>query len=262
MKVAIVGRPNVGKSLLLNALLGEERAIVSDLPGTTRDAIDTLLDFEGQSMILIDTAGIKRRGRVGVGVAQYSVIRSLRAIERADVVLLVLDATEPVVDQDVHIAGYIQQAAKGITLVVNKWDLVMNVSRDELSKYIRERLKFVSYAPVLYTSAKLRQGTEKVITTAQQIYQARLQRIPTAQVNSLVQQVVAAHNPPRSGGRQLKFLYATQAEVNPPTFVFSVNDSKLVHFSYRRYLENKLRQSFGFEGTPLRLVFKTRGEEC
>jgi GTP-binding protein len=243
----------------LNALLGEERAIVSDLPGTTRDAIDTRLDFDGQSVILIDTAGIKRRGRVGVGIAQYSIIRALRAIERADIVLLVLDATEPVVAQDVHIAGYIQQAAKGITLVVNKWDLVMNVNRAELTKYIRDRLKFVSYAPVLYTSAKLRQGTDKVIAMARQIYQARLRRIPTARLNSLLQQVVAAHNPPRRGGKQLKLLYATQAEVNPPTFVFSVNDAELVHFSYRRYLENKLRQSFGFEGTPLRLVFKTRG---
>jgi GTP-binding protein len=259
MKVAIVGRPNVGKSMLLNALLGEERAIVSDLPGTTRDAIDTLLDFDGQSVILIDTAGIKRRGRVGEGVAQYSVIRALRAIDRADVVLLVLDATELVVAQDVHIAGYIQQATKGIVLVVNKWDLVMNISMAEFSKHIRDRLKFVSYAPVLYTSAKLRQGTDKVIAMARQVYQVRLKRMPTAEVNSLVQQVVAAHSPPRSGGKQLKFLYATQAEVNPPTFVFFVNDTGLMHFSYRRYLENKLRQSFGFDGTPLRLIFKTRG---
>ncbi len=262
MKVAIVGRPNVGKSMLLNTLLGEPRAIVSDIPGTTRDAIDTLLDFDEQSVLLIDTAGIKRRGRVGVGVAQYSVIRALRAIDRADVVLLVFDATEMVVAQDVHIAGYIQQAAKGIALVVNKWDLVMNSSKTECSKYIRNKLKFVPYAPVLYISAKLGQGTDKVIAQAQQIYQERLKRIPTAEVNSLVQRVVATHSPPRSGKKQLKILYATQAEVNPPTFVFFVNDTGLVHFSYRRYLENRLRQSFGFSGTPLRLVFKTRGEQC
>jgi len=262
MKVAIVGRPNVGKSMLLNALLGEPRVIVSDVPGTTRDAIDTQLDFEGQSVLLIDTAGIKRRGRVGVGIAQYSVIRALRAIDRADVVILVLDATELVVAQDVHIAGYIQQAAKGIALVVNKWDLVVNSSKTECSEYIRSKLKFVPYAPVLYTSAKLGQGTDKVITQAQKIYQERLKRIPTAEVNSLVQRAVATHSPPRSGKKQLKMLYATQAEVNPPTFVFFVNDSGLVHFSYRRYLENRLRQSFGFDGTPLRLVFKTRGEQC
>ena len=262
MKVAIVGRPNVGKSMLLNALLGEPRVIVSDVPGTTRDAIDTQLDFEGQSVLLIDTAGIKRRGRVGVGIAQYSVIRALRAIDRADVVILVLDATELVVAQDVHIAGYIQQAAKGIALVVNKWDLVVNSSKTECSEYIKSKLKFVPYAPVLYTSAKLGQGTDKVITQAQKIYQERLKRIPTAEVNSLVQRAVATHSPPRSGKKQLKMLYATQAEVNPPTFVFFVNDSGLVHFSYRRYLENRLRQSFGFDGTPLRLVFKTRGEQC
>ncbi|MCJ7764082.1 MAG: ribosome biogenesis GTPase Der, partial [Dehalococcoidales bacterium] len=260
MKIAIVGRPNVGKSMLLNTLLGESRVIVSDVPGTTRDAIDTLLDFNGQNVLLIDTAGIKRRGRVGVGVAHYSVIRALRAIDRADVVLLVFDATEMVVAQDVHIAGYIQQAAKGIALVVNKWDLVVDSNKTECSEYIMSKLKFVPYASVLYTSAKLGQGTDKVIAQAQQIYKERLRRIPTAEVNSVIQRVVATHSPPRSGKKQLKILYATQAEVNPPTFVFFVNDTELVHFSYRRYLENKLRQAFGFDGTPLRLIFKPRGE--
>jgi GTP-binding protein len=174
----------------------------------------------------------------------------------------VLDAAELVVAQDVHIAGYIQQAAKGIALVVNKWDLVMDSSKTECSKYIRNKLKFVPYAPVLYTSAKLGQGTDKVIAQAQQIYQERLKRIPTAEVNSVVQRAAANHSPPRSGKKQLKMLYATQAEVNPPTFVFFVNDTALVHFSYRRYLENRLRQSFGFDGTPLRLVFKARSEQC
>ncbi|HEX79394.1 MAG TPA: ribosome biogenesis GTPase Der [Dehalococcoidia bacterium] len=262
IRIAIVGRPNVGKSMLLNALLGEPRVIVSDVPGTTRDAIDTQLDFEGQSVLLIDTAGIKRRGRVGKGIAQYSVLRSLRAIDRADVVLLVLDATELVVAQDVHIAGYIQQAARGIALVVNKWDLVVNSNKTECSKYVRNKLKFVPYAPVLYTSAKLGQGTDKVIPRAQQIYRERLKRIPTTKVNSVIQRAAATHIPPRSGKKQLKMLYATQADVNPPTFVFFVNDSELVHFSYRRYLENRLRQSFGFDGTPLRLIFKNRSEQC
>ena len=260
MKVAIVGRPNVGKSMLLNALLGGERVIVDDTPGTTRDAIDTLLDFDGQSVLLIDTAGIRRRGRLGVGVERYSVIRALRALDRADITLLVLDATELVTAQDMHIAGYIQQAAKGIVLVVNKWDLVVDKSPVEFTGYIREQLKFMSYAPVLCVSAKLGEGVDKIMPEACQVYQQRLKRLSTAAVNDVIQQAAAAHNLPRIGGKRLKILYATQAEVNPPTFVFFVNDAKLIHFSYRRYLENKLRQSFGFTGTPLRLIFKTKGE--
>ena len=260
MKVAIVGRPNVGKSMLLNALLGGERAIVDDVPGTTRDAIDTLFDFDGQSVLLIDTAGIRRRGRLGIGVERYSVLRALRAINRADVVLLMLDATEMVTAQDTHIAGYIQQAVKGIVLVVNKWDLVADKNIKEYNNHIRRQLKFMSYAAVLYISAKFGQGVDRVMPEVCRVYQERFKRLPTAAVNSVVQQAVAAHNLPRAGAKQLKILYATQAEVNPPTFVFFVNDAELIHFSYRRYLENKLRQSFGFTGTPLRLVFKTRSE--
>ncbi len=260
MKVAIVGRPNVGKSMLLNALVGGERAIVNDVPGTTRDAIDTLFDFDGQSVLLIDTAGIRRRGRLGTGVERYSVLRALRAIDRADIALLVLDATELVTAQDMHIAGYIQQAAKGIVLVVNKWDLVADGNIKEYHKYILRQIKFMSYASVLCISAKFGQGVDKVMPEARQVYQERLKRLPTAAVNSVVQQAVAAHSLPRSGTKQLKILYATQAEVNPPTFIFFVNDVGLIHFSYRRYLENKLRQSFGFAGTSIRLVFKTRGE--
>jgi len=261
MKVAIVGRPNVGKSTLLNAILGRERAIVDEAPGTTRDAIDTLLDFDGQNVILIDTGGIRRRGRLGVGVERYGVIRALRAIERADIALLVVDATELLTAQDMHIAGYIQQAAKGIVLVVNKWDLAEGKSKTEYSRYIRSQLKFMPYAPVLYVSAKFGQGVNKIMPQASQVYQERFKRLPTATVNSVVQQAVAAHNLPRAGSRRLKVLHATQAEVNPPTFVFFVNDARLIHFSYQRYLENKLRQAFGFVGTPLRLVFKTRGEQ-
>jgi GTP-binding protein len=261
MKVAIVGRPNVGKSMLLNTLLGGQRAIVDEAPGTTRDAIDTLFDFDGQSVLIIDTAGIRRRGRLGVGIERYSVIRALRAIDRADIALLVLDATELVTAQDMHIAGYIQQASKGIVLVVNKWDLVVGKSTTEYNRHIRSQLKFMAYAPVLYISAKFGQGVNKIMPQVSQIYQERLKRLSTAVVNNVVQQAVAAHNLPRIGGKQLKILYATQAEVNPPTFVFFVNDTKLIHFSYQRYLENKLRQSFGFIGTPFRLVFKTRGEQ-
>ena len=259
MKVAIVGRPNVGKSMLLNALLGGERTIVDDTPGTTRDAIDTPLDFDGQSVLLIDTAGIRRRGRLGTGVGRYSVIRALRAIERADIALLVLDAAELATAQDMHVAGYIQQAVKGIVLIVNKWDLIADKNITEYSRYIRRQLKFMPYAPILYTSAKFGRGVDKIMPQVCQVYQERLKRLSTAEVNSVVRQAVAAHNLPRRGSKQLKILYATQAEVNPPTFVFFVNDAKLIHFSYHRYLENKLRQSFGFVGTPLRLIFKTRG---
>ncbi|MFC1931467.1 ribosome biogenesis GTPase Der [Chloroflexota bacterium] len=260
MKVAIVGRPNVGKSMLLNALVGGKRAIVDDTPGTTRDAIDTLFDFDGQSVLLIDTAGIRRRGRVGMGVERYSVIRALRAIERADIVLLVLDASELMTAQDMHIAGYIQQAAKGIVLTVNKWDLIDDKNLSVWNRYIRSKFKFMTYAPVMYISAKLGQGTGGIIPQVHQIYGERFKRVATAEVNGVIQQAIATHNLPRSGRKQLKVLYATQTEVNPPTFVFFVNDAKLMHFSYQRYLENKLRQAFGFAGTPVRLVFKTRGE--
>jgi len=259
MKVAIVGRPNVGKSMLLNALLGGERAITNDTPGTTRDAIDTLFDFDGQDVLLIDTAGIRRRGRWGGGVERYSVIRALRAIDRADVALLVLDTTELLTAQDMHIAGYVQQAFKGIVLIVNKWDLAVDESTTECSKYIRSHLRFMPYAPVLYISAKLKQGVDKVMPQMRQVYEERLKRLSTAAVNGVVQQAVASHNLPRRGKRRLKVLQATQTEVNPPTFVFFVNDTGLIHFSYRRYLENELRRTFGFAGTPVRLVFKTRG---
>ena len=260
IKVAIVGRPNVGKSALLNALLGEQRVIVDDTPGTTRDAIDTLLDYKGQSVLLIDTAGIKRRGRQGTGVDKYSVIRSLRAIDRTDIALLVVDASEPFTAQDVHIGGYIHQMAKGIILIVNKWDLTQEKNKTEWNNYIRSQLNFVPYAPIIYTSAKNGQGINKIMPQVQQVYQERLKRLSTATVNNVIQQAVAAHNLPRIGRKRLKILYATQADVNPPTFVFFINDKKLIHFSYQRYLENRLRQTFGFTGTPLRLIFKTRGE--
>jgi len=261
LKLAIVGRPNVGKSTLLNALLGEERAIVDDTPGTTHDAVNTLLDFNGQNVLLIDTAGIRRRGRWGAGVERYGIIRALRAIDQADVVLLVLDAAEMVTAQDKHIAGYVQEAVKGVVLVVNKWDLVENKSVTEYSRYIRSQLRFVSHAPIVYTSAMLGQATDRVMPEAFQVYQERLKRLPTTVVNSVVQEAVAAHHPPRKGARQLKILYATQAEVNPPTFVFFVNEAKLMSTSYRNYLENKLRKAQGFNGTPLRFIFKNRGEQ-
>jgi GTP-binding protein len=193
-------------------------------------------------------------------VERYSVIRALRAIDEADIALLVLDATELVTAQDKHIAGYIQEAAKGVVLIVNKWDVAQNRSVAAYDKYIRRQLRFLSYAPVLYISAKFGQGVDRVMPQAFEVYQERLKRPATTLINEVVEQAVASHALPRKGTKQLKVFYATQAEVNPPTFVFFVNDAKLIHFSYQRYLENKLRQAFGFGGTPLRLVFKTRGE--
>ena len=262
MKVAIVGRPNVGKSMLLNAILGQERAIVTDTPGTTRDAIDTIFEYDGQRMLLIDTAGIRRRGRIEGGIERYSVSRALRAISRADVALLVTEATEPVTAQDAHIAGYIQQAFKGMVLVVNKWDLVEETAdRRQCTTEIRRRLKFMPYAPILYVSAKLGQGIEAVLAAARQVFEQRQKRVPTALLNSAIRDAVDAHPPPSVAGKRLKIFYATQAEINPPTFVLFMNDVKLMHFSYQRYLENRLRQSFGFGGTPLRLIYKRRGEE-
>ncbi len=262
MKVAIVGRPNVGKSMLLNAILGKERAIVTDTPGTTRDAIDTIFEQDGERMLLIDTAGIRRRGRVVGGIERYSVARALQAISRADVALLITEATEPVTAQDTHIAGYIQQACKGMVLVVNKWDLVAETAdRRQYTRGIRQTLKFMPYVPVLYISAKFRQGIDGVLNAAREVFGERKKRVPTALLNSVIRDTVAAHAPPAVAGKKLKILYATQAETSPPTFVFSVNDPALLHFSYQRYLENGLRRSFGFQGTPIRLIFKRRGEE-
>jgi GTPase len=260
IKVAIAGRPNAGKSMLLNALVGEERAIVDEVPGTTRDAVDTRYEFEGQKMLLIDTAGVRRRGRVQKGVEKYSVARTLRAIDRADIVLLVLDATEIATAQDTHIAGYIQEAAKGIIIIVNKCDLIEGKDLSVLTKTIQNSFKFASFAPILYTSAKTGQGVEKIMPEVLHVYQERQKRLPTAAVNNIVQEAVASHIRPKDKSRELKVFYATQAEINPPTFVFFTNDAKLVHFSYRRFLENRLRRAYGFTGTPLRLIFKTRGE--
>jgi GTP-binding protein len=262
MKVAIVGRPNVGKSTLLNAILGEERAIVSERPGTTRDAIDIVYEYGGERMLLIDTAGIRKRGQVEVGIERYSVMRALRAISRSDVSILVTDATEGVTAQDAHVAGYIQQACKGIVLAVNKWDMVdPSANRAEWTREIRAKLRFVAYAPVIYISAKLKRGINGVLKTATEVYAERTKRIPTPMLNNAIRDAVATHAPPSVAGRRFKILYVTQAEINPPTFVFFVNDPKMVHFSYKRYLENSLRQRFGFQGTALRLLYRRRGEE-
>lgn len=263
-RITLVGRPNVGKSRLLNALLGQERVIVSDIPGTTRDAIDTDLTFgEGEDLrkvTLIDTAGIRRRGHIEVGVEKYSVIRTLRAITRSDVVLLLIDATEGITAQDTHIAGYVLEQYKSIVLVVNKWDLVEKDSNTlaEFTARLRQELNFIPYVPIMFISAKFGQRTHKVLPTALAVADERKKRIPTAQLNKLMKEATTAHPPPSKPGKWLKFLYATQAETSPPTFIFFVNDAEAVHFSYKRFLENRLREAFGFEGTPLHLIFRTR----
>ncbi|MDD5288636.1 MAG: ribosome biogenesis GTPase Der [Dehalococcoidales bacterium] len=260
MKVAIVGKPNVGKSMLLNTLLGRERVIVSDVPGTTRDAIDTKLEFLGNNVLLIDTAGIRKRGQIETGIEQFSVLRSMRAIDRCDVALLVLDATEMFSAQDMHIAGYIQQAFKGIVIIVNKWDLVTNEDQNEWAENTRKQFKFMAYAPILFMSAKTGQGVSEVMPQAYRVYQERIKQLPVAELRGIIKDAIAAHNLPRKGKTMLSVKGVTQTEVSPPTFTFRVNDSRLVHFSYKRFLENKLREAFGFAGTPLRLVFKTGGE--
>ena len=267
IRIAIVGRPNVGKSRLLNAILGQERVIVSDMPGTTRDAIDTRITVgegeEARDVILIDTAGIRRRGRIEVGVEKYSVIRTLRAISRSDVVLMLIDATEGMTAQDTHIAGYVLEQYKSMMLLVNKWDLVEKDASTlgEFTNTVREELNFMPYVPILFISAKYGQRVNRVLPTALEIAEQRLRRIPTGQLNKIMKEAVDAHPPPSRPGKWLKLLYATQADINPPTFVFFVNDPQMVHFSYQRYLENQLRAAFGFEGTPIKMVFRTRHED-
>jgi len=261
LRVAIVGRPNVGKSSLLNALLGQERAIVSDLPGTTRDPIDTYLTWEGMPVVLVDTAGIRRRGAIAPGIEKYSVIRTLKAIARADVVLLILDATTGITDQDAHVAGYVLEAYRSLVLVVNKWDAI---PKDEhtMNTYLRRlrsELKFLDYVPVLFVSALTRQRIDRILSTAFLVAQSRQQRLPTAELNRLIQQAVVANPPKAVRGRQARFYYATQVDIDPPTFVLFVNDPEAVHFSYLRYLENCIRQEYPFEGTPLR--FELRGKQ-
>lgn len=259
-KIAIVGRPNVGKSRLLNALLGQERAIVSEEPGTTRDSLDTVIEWEGQQVMLIDTAGIRRRGRVEEGIERFSVMRSMRAIDRADVVLLVIDATEDFTAQDLHIAGYVEEQKKGMVVVINKWDLVDKDSKtmDEYRTKAQRQLDFMPYAQLVFISAIRGQRVSRVLDMALEVVEERNRRVSTAALNRLLKEAVAKHPPPSKPGKWVRFFYATQADVAPPTFIFFCNEPKMIHFSYRRYIENELRESFGFSGTPLRLSFRGR----
>ena len=254
-KLAIVGRPNVGKSTLLNTLLGDERAIVHESPGTTRDSLDAIIRWGDKEILLVDTAGIKRRGRVDAGVDYYSLLRAFQAINRCDVALLLIDASEFITAQDMHIAGYIIEVGKGIILLVNKWDLVHQEQRQKFKQSTKQRLRFASYMPIIYISAKLGQGVKRILPHAWEIWQERQRRLSRSEVNELVKQAVSSYPPPRTGSRRLHIVRAYQDESQPATFVLAVNDPKLAHFSYQRYLENKLRQSFGFRGVPLKLIF-------
>jgi GTP-binding protein len=263
VKIAIVGKPNAGKSSLLNRLVGEERVIVSAIPGTTRDAIDTSMEFNETKITLIDTAGIRRRGKIDHGVEQYSVLRAFKAIERSDVVLLMIDAVEGITSQDAHIAGFVLEASKSVVALVNKWDAVekdtysMNVFTDK----IRQELNFMAYVPLLFISAKTGQRVEQVLPLALRVQEERLTRLSTSQINQVLQTAQDAHPAPSHAGRALKMYYGTQVRSDPPTFMIYVNDPKLAHFTYRRYVENKIREVYGFLGTPIRLVMKGRKEK-
>lgn len=262
-RITLVGRPNVGKSSLLNAILQEDRALVSSIPGTTRDSTDTVVTHDGRPVILVDTAGIRKRGHIELGVERYSVMRAMRAISRSDVAVLVIDATEPVAAQDAHIAGYVWDAGKGLVVVVNKWDLV--VPKDEhtidlFTTRLRAELHFARDVPMLFTSALTRQRVRRILDVALEVKGARVQRVPTGELNHTIQEALQKHQPVSHSGKLLKLRYVTQVAVDPPTFVFFVNDPEIVHFSYRRFLENQLREQFGFTGSAVRLIFRSSRE--
>lgn len=262
LKIAVVGRPNAGKSTLVNKLIGADRVIVSEVAGTTRDAIDSDITWYGETITLIDTAGIRRRGRIEAGVEKYSVIRAMKAIGRADLALLVVDASLGVTEQDEHIAGYVIEQYKSLVIVVNKWDAVDKdaYAMKAFIDTIRDRLHFVSYAPIIFISALGGQRVHQVLEVANRVWEARFLRIPTADVNRLLRDAIEKHPPHGKGTKRLKFLYASQVRTDPPLFLFHVNDPSQVHFTYKRYLENQLRQAYEFEGTPLRMSFRSRSE--
>ncbi len=262
VKIAIVGKPNAGKSSLLNKLVGEERVIVSPIAGTTRDAIDTKFEFGGLPITLIDTAGIRRRGKIEKGVEEYSVIRSFKAIERADVSLLMIDATTGITTQDAHIAGFIKDEWKSCVVLVNKWDAVVKdgTTMDAYTEKILDELNFVAYVPILYISAKTGQRVDQVLPLALRVQEERLARLTTSKINEIIHTAQDAHPHPSHAGRSLRMYYGTQVRSDPPTFMIYVNDPSLMHFTYLRYLENQIRAEYGFMGTPIRIVLKGRRE--
>ncbi len=263
-RIAIVGKPNVGKSSLINALLGYERTIVSEIAGTTRDAVDTPFDYEGQPYILVDTAGIRRKRAIDEAtIERYSVIRSLGAIRRADVVLTVLDANEGMSEQDVRIAGYVHEEGKASVVIVNKWDLIEKnaYTMNQFKKKLYADLAFMDYVPILFISAKTGQRVNKILGLVQHAYRQNCLRVSTGTLNDIVNEAVTITEPPSDKGRRLKIYYATQVSIKPPTFVLFVNEPALMHFSYKRYLENYLRKSFSLDATPIRLIIRQRGKD-
>ena len=264
ISIAVIGRPNVGKSSIVNALIGEERVIVSNIPGTTRDAIDTHFVADDIKFILIDTAGMRRKGKIDEPVERYSVMRSLRAVDRADVVLMVINAEEGITEQDKKIAGYAHESGKGVVIIVNKWDIYPNKDDKSTLRFtedLRDELGFLQYAPVLYTSALTHQRIPRITELVKYVADQQSMRIQTSVLNELIRDAVSVNPPPSHRGKQLKIFFMTQADIQPPKFVVFVNDPELMHFSYLRFLENKLRESFGFEGTPLKLIVRGRKEE-
>ena len=262
VKVAIVGKPNAGKSSLLNKLVGAERAIVSPIAGTTRDATDTKIEFDGIEVTLIDTAGIRRRGRIEPGVEQFSVLRSFKAIERSDVAILMIDATTGITSQDAHIAGFILEEWKSCVVLVNKWDAIEkdNHTMEEYTKKIQDELNFMDYVPILFVSCKNGQRVEQVLPMALRVQEERLARLTTSKINQIIHSAQDAHPHPSHAGRVVKMYYGSQVRSDPPTFMIYVNEPSLVHFSYIRYIENKIREEYGFVGTPIRIVTKGRRE--
>ncbi len=262
-RIAVVGRPNVGKSSLVNTILGEDRVIVSDIPGTTRDAIDTHFEYGGTSYILVDTAGIRRKARISDTTERYSVIRALKAAERADVVLIIIDATEGVTEQDQRIAGYVHERGRASIIVVNKWDLIVKdgKSMTAYDEDIREDLKFLAYAPILYVSALTGKRVSKILELVDFVAEQHYRKVRTSDLNRLISEAMLLNPPPGAGKKKLKVYYAAQVKTGPPTFVLFVNDPELMHFSYVRYLDNRFRESFGFEGSPIRFVTRRRGSK-
>ncbi|TDL34722.1 ribosome biogenesis GTPase Der [Jeotgalibacillus sp. S-D1] len=260
IKFSLIGRPNVGKSSLVNSLLGEERVIVSDVAGTTRDAIDSPYKYDGQEYVIIDTAGMRKKGKVYETTEKYSVLRALRAIERSDVVLVVLDAEEGIIEQDKKIAGYAHEAGRAVVIVVNKWDAVVKDDKtmDRFEKKIRDHFQFLDYAPVVFLSALTKKRIHTVLPVINMASENHAMRVQSSILNEVVMDAVAMNPTPTDNGKRLKIFYATQVAVKPPTFVIFVNEPELMHFSYERFLENRIREAFGFEGTPIRLISRAR----
>ncbi|MBP1999522.1 GTP-binding protein [Paenibacillus shirakamiensis] len=263
IRVALIGRPNVGKSSLVNAILGEERVIVSDVAGTTRDAIDTPFEKDGQRYVLIDTAGMRKRGKVYETTEKYSVMRAMKAIERADVVLIVINGEEGIIEQDKHIAGYAYEAGRASAFVVNKWDIVEKDDKTmkNFEQKIRDHFLFMTYAPVVFLSALTKQRLQKLLPVVKHVAEQHNRRVQTHLLNDVISDAVAINPPPTDKGRRMRINYATQVTVKPPTIVVFVNDPDLMHFSYERYLENKIRAAFDFEGTPIRLFTRRKSDE-